>query len=674
MSQPITLLPGMEHLREEPRPARPAPLGVPRTSISYVEKPRLITTAEEAWQVAACLLQQRMAWVGLDTEFRVGTGGPRSMVLRTVQLSPAVARDGGYEIWRGLVFDVSRPGIIEPLAKLLRQPWRFVTHYARAEYESLKAANLPVPGDLFDTHLAARQCSLGAPDWRNFLDPNIEGEGEVEIMAARGKAAEEQEKMLGLVGLCRRYDIEHRYADRKKEMQERFGSGAPLDDQMVAYAAEDARVVAALYLPVVQQLAVQGLLRHFEQIELPALPVFLNISWDGISVDPSRLQRVVAAAEPAVEHFAEELRSRAATLGVALDRPGSPVQRLILMRALGLAQLFRRGRTGSGKVRYSFKRDVLKRHRDRHPAVEALYRYSLLARIPSDKLFQGAFTDPDGRVRSRLEPLGAATGRPSFRAPNLASVARIFRPAFVADDSEQAIVEIDFKAQEPGLAAAHYGDAAMLGAWNGAGDFYTRMGRDLQVEFERWRLKLLVLAALYGQTDWSTAESLGMEVFQARKLLGRFFGQYPALAAGMKEAEDLAHVRGFAETRSGLKRYLNMNLPRHARGRQARNLPVQGGGADVLKLLLPRAHAYLRQLGGRVLVPLFDSLVFQVPRAAQWEAVKIIGHEMIMAMQALYPELHPKLDINDGDTTCWNKDGHGDAIERFEENYAHDIK
>ena len=652
---------------------QPVPTGIPRTSIRYVEQPRLVASGREAGEVAACILQQKVALVGLDTEFMQDPGG--DIRLRTVQLAPVVVRDGGLDIWRGVVFDMDCTEVRGALSRLLRQPWRFVVHSARAEHESLTAADLPVPRDLFDTHLATRLCTLGSPDWHDFLELDLDIIGDAECADARAAALEEQERTLSLLGLCQRFGVEHRFADRKVQMQERFAGGIPLDEKMVGYAAEDARVAAALYMPVVQQLASQGLLGHLERIELPALPVFLDISSQGVTVDPTRMERVVRAAEQAVEVLQEDLRSQAATLGVTLDKPRSHGQRLQLVRAVGLEHLFRKGRGPDGNLRYSFERDrFLKRHRDRHPAIELLYRHALLSRIPSDKMFQGEFTRANNRVHSRIEPLGASTGRPSFREPNLGSVPRIFRPAFVADNPGQAILEIDYSAQEPGIAAAHYGDAAMLATWNGDGDFYRQVGADLNVDISRPRLKVLNLASLYGQTAKSAAESLGLEPYQAKRMLDRFFASYPDLAEGMKDAEDLAHVRDYAETRTGLKRYLSPDRPRHARNRQARNLPVQGGGADVLKMLLPRAHAYLRSVGGRILVPLFDSLVFQVPQEVQQEAVGVIKHEMVTAMQSIYPELRPKLDVNDEDTSCWNKDGHGDSIDRFEKDLTHDIR
>ena len=281
----------------------------------------------------------------------------------------------------------------------------------------------PCQKDLFDTHLTARLCTLGSLDWRDFLAPELDVIGDSECMAAREAAREVQDRKLSLLGLCDRFDVTHRFADCKDRMQERFAAGLPLDGPMVSYAAEDAFVVAVLYFQVVQQVASQGLLGHLEKVELPALPVFLDITRQGATVDSTCLGRVVIAAGRAVSVIEKELRSQAAALGVTMDKPRSPRQRLQLVQALGLEHLFRRRCGPDWKLRYSFERDrFLKRHRNRHPGVELFYRHALLSRISSDKLFRGEFTDADGRIRSRIEPLGATSGRPSFREPNLASV------------------------------------------------------------------------------------------------------------------------------------------------------------------------------------------------------------------------------------------------------------
>jgi DNA polymerase I-like protein with 3'-5' exonuclease and polymerase domains len=116
-----------------------------------------------------------------------------------------------------------------------------------------------------------------------------------------------------------------------------------------------------------------------------------------------------------------------------------------------------------------------------------------------------------------------------------------------------------------------------------------------------------------------------------------------------------------------MKRYFRLKARSSRQKRQARNFPVQGGGACVLKLLLPRVQQYLTSIGGRILVPLFDSIVFQAPKNRLDEATEKVSFLMIEAFRELYPALNPKVDKNISKPWCWNKDGHADSIERFEE-------
>ena len=319
----VELLPAIAHRLAAVSPRIPlVPLNIPRSVTRIVGRVRWIRSADAAWEVTSCLLQQSVAWVGLDTEF-LSSSKPSESTLRTVQLSPVVHRDSALEVWRGLVFDANCKSLLEPLAKLLRQPWRFVVHYAEAEMQSLRAHDLPIPRDLFDTHLAARLCTLGRRDWQDFLEPEADIVDAPEVIRARHCLREAEDKDLSLLGLCKRFNVVHSFSGRKKQMATRFGSGEAVTSEMVAYAAQDAQVAAELYLPMVQQLESQGLRRHFEQIELPALPVVSDISRQGITVDPSRLKRVHRAAAKATDLYADELREQAATLGVRFENPRS---------------------------------------------------------------------------------------------------------------------------------------------------------------------------------------------------------------------------------------------------------------------------------------------------------------------------------------------------------------
>jgi len=667
-------------------------LQIPRNLGAIAGPAQLLDDGDRARDYIIGLQQQRVAWLGLDTEFSYGVEDDITTIEPSVVSIAAVVRhEDDLLLQSGAVFDLRVPDVVTALAKLFRMPWRFVSHGARAEILSLKNVGLPVPRDVWCTLLAAQLCSLGEIDWRDFMRPVSGADDDLAEMTARMEAEAERDRKLSLVNLCWHYGADHQMAGVKKEMQQRFmdlRADDPITPQMQEYSAEDAEAVARLYPHLRQELEAGGLTRHFETIELPALPILVEIESSGMSVDRAKLEAIRGATTAAVRRYTDELQRLAASVGLPDFNPDSHPQRLDLLRRLGVAEYFRQG---SGK--YSFNKTSLKQFRKVHMAVDLLFRYAWLRRIPGDKLYTGELIRSDGKIHARIKPLGATTGRSSFTAPNLGGVDRRFRPAFVPDSPGDVIGEVDFTAQEPGIAGAHYEDARLVEEWNGPRDVYLSVARGLHQVLElsdemleasdaalreeypriRPKMKILFLATMYGMVIQTISAVLGCTRGEAGDLWRAFFDRFQDLEKNMAATEKLSVLRGYAETRTGMKRFLKAGTrsPRHRR--QMRNFPVQGGGACVLKLLLPRVQRYLKSIGGRVLVPLFDAVIFQVPQDRLEEATRMVSFLMQEAFRELYPELDPKVDTNTSAPCCWNKDGKADSIERFEEDPTYEL-
>ena len=117
-----------------------------------------------------------------------------------------------------------------------------------------------------------------------------------------------------------------------------------------------------------------------------------------------------------------------------------------------------------------------------------------------------------------------------------------------------------------------------------------------------------------------------------------------------------------------MKRFRGITGPLSAwEKRWAFNTPIQGGGACVLKMLLPRLSAFLEPRGGRVVLPIFDAVLIQFPLERKDELVGGSKKLMIEVMKMLYPQTQPRVSVNDFAPWCWNKKGRHDSIERFAE-------
>lgn len=639
------------------------PKGTPPLLVDRVRLPsasvggiRIVAAAPDVARMEAELGQSKVTHLALaflgGNSARVGDS-PRAAGL------VAVVRDAADQLLAvRYALDLRSRVVVVALGRVLDRPHRVVVHDLPSTYVLLRAAGLAWPRATFSTRLAARLLGLGTT--------HAAYEKASDAQSAKVAAAAKRDEQVSLLRLAQKYGVVVPASpERPETMRQLAGSqnATPINLLMAEAITDDATIAAALHLPLRSALVEAGLDWHFDHVEQPGALALAELAREGATVDRARMSRARVATERAVAFFEAQLRMH------GFKSPRSFQDQLRVIGSLGLLELFRSDRG------FSFDEDRLEEHRDRHAVVELLLRHSKFTKLLDQGLLNGSLVAADGRVHPRVDPLGSETGRPTFRGGNLPGIGRIMRPIVVPDGPGLGLVELDFKMQELVIAAAQFGDDVLLADCND-GDAYVRMVRELcpdQLSGDdaasddsvlapkyprlRDRLKLFALITLYGGES-ETA------VFRER-----FFERYPMLKAGMRLAVEGLRARGYAEGVTGLKRY------RGASGRLMKweerwavNTVIQGGGACVLKLLLPRLQKFLALHGGRVVLAIFDAVVIQVPLRDGRVPVEIVeGAKAIMveAMRELYPATLPRVSVNDSDPSCWNKDGHSDSIERF---------
>lgn len=668
-----------------------------------------VSTAAEARRMVGDLARLDVAFVGMDVALQSGDLGDPDLDDHwqdPLELRPllvglaAVVRDprqGGLVPVRYAV-DVRRPETHAGLAEVLGQPYVFVAHHLKSELFALAALGLPWPQAVFCTWLAAQLLVLGRHHAR-YIDPSptddaAEAQAHREARTARVAAT-------ALLAQLRQYGVAFPFVGARTAMQRRFltlGEGAPFTVADHEAVTADAVGAAALYLPQRRALAEAELAHHFDHLELPSAVTLMEIEWAGVTVDRGKIRLAYEAAARTTEACEEGLRAygfRVEATALAARAAGAPPERVMVeshnerirvLDTLGLLSRFERpGRRGE----FTFRKEVLKLYRDAHPVVRMLDLHRKYSGVTQDRLFRGEYVSIDGRVRPSINPLGAESGRVSFRRPNLVGVAKVLRPIVTPDRPDHELAEFDFVAQEVFIAAAHFGDPVLLGDCN-SGDPYCEMIRrfcerdlapgdallddkDLALSLGaekfktlRGRMKILMLATIYGMGDRQIAAQAGTTVHGAQRLRKTFFARYRVLHAGIQQAVRQLRSRGFTVTVTGLRRY------RGASGRLtdwekhwAVNAPIQGGSACIQKLLLPRMAAFMRGHGGRVVLPIFDAMLVDYPRDARDAVLAGVPTLMVEAMKELYPATMPRVDTTASAPWCWNKNNHHGSIERF---------
>jgi DNA polymerase I len=419
-------------------------------------------------------------------------------------------------------------------------------------------------------------------------------------------------------------------------------------DEATSYAAEIpdiARDLAEKLAPSVDAAGMGDLLRN---VEIPLTEVLADVELAGVKLDTARMAQLAAEADAQIKAIEETARAivRAALSArpdadaVARDfNCGSPKQvEHVLFDVLKLPVLKRT------KTSRSTDADVLEELAEQHELPRAILEHRVLSKLKGTYLdaLPKLISPRTGRLHTIFQQHVAATGRLSSAEPNLQNipirteVGRRIREAFVAPDGF-SIVSADYSQIELRILAHLSHDPILTDAFRNNEDVHTRTAREIfdvkdPSKEQRTRAKAVNFGVVYGQGDSALARSLGIAREEAASFIGRYFERYSGVRRYMDEQIDIARRGEGVRTILGRRRFLNdIHSPnralRLAAERIARNTPIQGTAADILKL----AMVALREPpvpGSRMLLTVHDELMFEVPKGSEESAARVIKEKM----------------------------------------------
>jgi DNA polymerase-1 len=266
---------------------------------------------------------------------------------------------------------------------------------------------------------------------------------------------------------------------------------------------------------------------------------------------------------------------------------------------------------------------------------------------------------PNGRIYADLDPLGAVTGRYSCRDPNLQGQPPAVLAAVEASPGH-LLIEADVSQCELRVLAHFSQDAALLAAYrDGKVDLHVQTAAAAlgiaagQVSDEQRGIgKQVNFAIIYGMAADSLAQKLRMLPAEAQALLDGYFATYPAVRSWIAQVHASSFEDRQVRTLRGRRRRLpgirsrDPSAVAEAR-RHAVNTIVQGTAADLLKMALIRLHDSLPE-EVRMLLPVHDSLLCEVPQALVEETREIVKNAMESTPTGFRVPL--KVDIKTGRT------------------------
>ncbi len=397
-------------------------------------------------------------------------------------------------------------------------------------------------------------------------------------------------------------------------------------------------------------LASHGLTELYRDVETPLLSVLFGMEQTGIKVEPKILRS-----------FGNELRIRQHQLETEIFsltgaefNINSPKQLgVILYEKLGL-KAPKKTKTG-----YSTDAQVLEELLDQHPVVAKILEYRQNIKLQTtyiDSLI-ALINQKTGRVHTTFNQAVTTTGRLSSTEPNLQNIpirseeGRMIRRAFVAKDEEHILLAADYSQIELRVMAHFSGDEAYREAFLKGEDIHrftaaavNGVEPDQVTGAMRDQAKAVNFGIIYGISGFGLAKNIGVSRKEADSFIEAYFQQYPGVKKYVAELIEQAKSCGEARTILGRIRKLpdlfsrNFTLRSFAE-RMARNTPIQGTAADIIKLAMVKIGYILAERPelGQLLLQVHDELVFEVKKANWRELAYIVKQEMEQAITLSVP-------------------------------------
>lgn len=431
----------------------------------------------------------------------------------------------------------------------------------------------------------------------------------------------------------------------------------PTIEDILAFAkTKDFTVARTL---IFAELKARHLVEVFEGIEKPLIPVVEKMNERGVRID-------IPFLESLSTEYHKELREREKKIWKAAGTEfniNSPKQLgEILFNKMGL-HAARQKKTAGGAL--STRESELEKLRDLHPIIGTILEYREFQKLLSTYIDNiPGMANSKGRLFARFLQSGTTTGRMGSQNPNLQNIpvqselGRRIRNAFIAEKG-YSLLSIDYSQIELRIAAILSGDKKLIHIFKNGEDVHTAVAAEVfniaqnkVTKDMRRQAKVINFGMLYGMgvnslrlalspssVEASAGKEGGKKITreEAQSYYDEYFADFYELAGFLDLVKKKAYENGYTETLFGRRRYheaLHSHIPyiRGAAERMAINAPIQGTGADIVKLAMVQVDEWIRKekLQNRVslILQVHDELVYEVEDAVLPKAQKKIQEIM----------------------------------------------
>jgi DNA polymerase I len=412
--------------------------------------------------------------------------------------------------------------------------------------------------------------------------------------------------------------------------------------------AEAADMTGRLATALRKEIEEEHLLKLYEEVDLPLVPVLTRMEQAGVAIDREALDKMSARLEKEIDAKAKEIYD---CCGSEFNINSPKQLGDVLFNKLNLPKpvKYGKGKTISTAV------DVLESLAADHKAPKLVLEYRQLSKLKSTYVdaLPALLNRSTGRLHTTFDQTGTATGRLSSANPNLQNIpirtelGREIRAAFTAA-AGCTLLAADYSQIELRLLAHYSKDPLLVEAFRCGDDIHTLTASQvfgvpplMVTPDHRRQAKVVNFGIVYGLSPFGLSQNLGIETSEAKKYIDAYFEKYAGVRAFIDRTLEETRHNGKVKTLFGRVRPIpdinskNFNLRGFAE-RTAVNTPLQGTAADLIKLAMIRIDAAIREreLQSRMTLQVHDELVFEVP-GNEMDIMRSLVREQMEQVHAL---------------------------------------
>ena len=384
-----------------------------------------------------------------------------------------------------------------------------------------------------------------------------------------------------------------------------------------------------------------------EKIEIPLAEVLADMENEGFMANREDIISYGEKLQVRINELVSQIKEQTGDINL-----NSPKQ-------LGEALFEKMGLPHGKKTKsgYSTAADVLEPLQWEYPVVKDLLEYRSLVKLNST--YVNGLLDvigEDGRIHSTFNQTETRTGRISSTEPNLQNIpvrtelGKEMRKFFVAREN-WTLVDADYSQIELRVLAHVANDQVMIDAFKSGKDIHRAtaarvfgMPEDMVTSQMRSSAKAVNFGIVYGMGAFSLSKDIGVSVKEASNYIDEYLKNFSGVRDYMEKVISDAKEKGYAEDIFGRRRYLpelssSNKMSRAAGERIARNMPIQGAAADIIKIAMIKVYNRLRDenLEAKLILQVHDELIVECPESEAEKVKKILEEEMSGAVNMSVP-------------------------------------